>query len=448
MMRTEALWKEIFSSCVETRGIKATETQDNEPEFALSQSEIQFPVHEEVREETDGYWLIQLEYNQLIEIQVSHLRVSDGADIWGNSAPLTFESLQVFGSPSKSDKVDAQPSEKLGMSPEKFYKLCLWYELLKHLSASRIYCQECEGVVSFDKWICYVEDKSIISFALELYADAIVRKLVQIKLKCIATGELNMFLLSFTMYESLQHSNRTLIDLFKENKRQKESLEEAALEREKLDSLLDERDARTRTIVVDLLNEKKKKIVELETKLTDYEKNISDINVINKHIKNAVSELNSPGKRKRKFSERFGSPSSTPSPSSISTDKKKMKRNGLMSNTPSLIKKRNSNESGDGFEEFEYMGINKKLNLDDLDRNYHVKVDEVPNLKKEDEKDGKSQSHIKNEESEFDQFIEKENMGENSNDRTISSDSSRNNESTEETDITAETDTDVETDIN
>lgn len=449
-----------FSSCIEIAKGELDGGDGNE--FGLCESEI--ILHGE--EKLGDSWLLGLDLDQLNKLEITVLKVSDGSDIWETKG-ITIELQQVFTSvliPFKTE-VKSMASkhwfEEFGMEEAEFYQLCIWYELIKLLSGGRIRCSECENVIDFTKFICHSSEKystKQLNFVMELRSGTIVRKLSQFTLEMVQTGEIDLFLLSSRMFESQLKSNDIVYDFMQKTKKQTDQIDTFVAEKKALDIILKDRDAKTKDIMVNLLNEKKKKIVELETRLNDFEHKVSDSEIINKHITEAVSELNSPGKRKRKFGTEFKSPTSST-----------RKRRSIMGDfhSSNLIPKEVEKEIDDNFNDFDdnrYMGINRRLNLNKFDPRTSQDMEEnTPAFKREEEELKKEEIDkallevVKKGESNksFDDFIDKDENDRNSALETtnqiedvLKEDKINEDESSteEETDAGSTADTDAEND--
>lgn len=411
--------KFTFSSCI---GIVSDELdKGNSSEFGLCESEIILPGDDEVTPN----WLFEIDLDQLNAVEIVVLKTSDGADIWERKH-LSPESQQIFASvsvpfkPEFREIASKQWFEDFGVTEEDFYRTCIWYELIKLLSGGRIRCSDCENVIDYTRFVYHPGDKSSnnqMNLVMEIHSGNIVRKLSQVSLEIVQTGEIDLFLLSSRMFESQQKSNDMIYKLSQENKNQRGEIGTFIAEKKALDIILKQRDTKTSAIMVDLLNEKKQKIVELESRLKTFDHKHSDTDLINKHVTNAVSELNSPGKRKRKFGTEFRSPTS-------SARKRRVVRSesNNLNNVPELISERVKKEIDDDFiypDTNKYMGINKRLDMDQFDSDEPKKSKEVTSeIKKEGTDEGddkiekdqstfdegnKSESNLS-----FDDFIDKD----------------------------------------
>lgn len=470
-----------FSGCVE---FASGESPSSESEFAMCESHIEVESKDENIE-----WLVRLNIEQVADLEVESLLVSDGSDIW-RKQHISRDSLQVFTTVStpfkpefKQRRVSQQWYEDIGIGEDDFYVVCIWYELIKLLSGGRVRCDPCENVIDYSKIVCQSDETSPdgpLSFIMELRVGTIVRKLAQFSLEMVQTGEIDLFLLSSRIFEAERNANNLIYKLIQETDSQRNKIETFEAEKQALDVILSKRDAQTKAIMVNLLNEKKKKIVELETKLIDFEHKISDSDLINQHVKEAVSELNSPGKRKRKFGTEFRSPtSSTRKRRTIDTNNTISGfRNNTISSSQGKIKRETREE--DEFEDFDdskYMGINKRLDLSQFDPTNslgmgagtgspNVKVEErgledyndESRLKQEAKSDSPFEEVKKEESNEsFDDFIDKDNEYTNNDDsddeietrkprRYIRNNKKRKSEALESSTDEESDSTDVETD--
>lgn len=398
--------KFTFSSCI---GIVSKESdKGNSAEFGLCESEIVLPEGNDVA----SNWLFQLDLDQLNDLEITVLKVSDGADIWERKH-ISPESQQIFTSVSVPFKpefkkiANKQWFDDLAVSEEDFYRTCIWYELIKLLSGGRIRCSECEYVMDYTRFVYYPDDAACnnqMSLVMELHAGTIVRKLSQFTLEMVQTGEIDLFLLSSRMFESQQKSNDMIYKVSQENNNLRDQVGTFIAEKKALDIIIKQRDSKTSAIMVDLLNEKKKKIVELEAVLNTFDQKPSDTDLINKHVTDAVSELNSPGKRKRKFGTEFRSPTSS------ARKRRFVAGESNLNSAPESISQRVKKEIDDEFIEpdnTKYMGIKKRLNLDQFDSKSQIKSEELtPEIKREGSDEGDDE--IDEDQSAFDEVNKSE----------------------------------------
>lgn len=191
-----------------------------------------------------------------------------------------------------------------GLEGEKQHlKNYVWFELVRHLTGHRVQIDSLKDKVDFSRWVCEIEEEKGWSLVMELESEGIVRKIAVLELEPVSEGEVDLFQMTNMLFQSFCRSN----DAVKALKTREKDLESSILnmreERGILDKVLRERDEKTREIVVNLLNEKKKRIGLLEQELRKKHSSmdicdISDSDVINKNVKDAVSYLISPGKRK------------------------------------------------------------------------------------------------------------------------------------------------------
>lgn len=179
----------------------------------------------------------------------------------------------------------------------------VWFELVKLLTGHRIQVDSLNGRVKFTRWVCDAPEGKQWNLIMELESEGIVRKIAQLGLESVSHGEVDLFQMTNMLFQSFCQSNDTVGALRARELELESSIATLTEQREILDRVLLQRDEKTRTIVVNLLNEKKKRIAMLEQEVRKEHSSmnlcdISDSEVINQNVKDAVSHLISPGKRK------------------------------------------------------------------------------------------------------------------------------------------------------
>lgn len=175
----------------------------------------------------------------------------------------------------------------------------VWYELVKLLSGHRVQLESLTGKVQFTKWVCHVSEGESWFLVMELEAAGIVRKVAQLEVQAVSEGEADLFQMTSRLFASYCEANDTVRALTVRTNELESLLKQA----DGLERVRHERDDKTRSIMVGLLNEKKTRIAQLELQLEKKQlspalSDISDSEVINKNVTEAVTELISPGKRR------------------------------------------------------------------------------------------------------------------------------------------------------
>lgn len=383
-----------FTSCVEITPVTKTSLLISTDEYVNTEfglCECIVVVDEENSTNTQNLYTLSID--QLAKLNIETLKVSDGSDIW-EKRQVTIDSLQLFtfvSIPFKQHITKQWFKENnINIEEDLFYRICIWYELIKMLSGNKIFCFQCDNVIKYSKFVCYSNPNSsgnianCLFFALELHSkNNIVRKMAQFTLDRVQNGEIDLFLLSSRMFESLKQSNSTIKNLLQENEAQRKQIDTFINEKKQLEIILKKRDDMTRSMVINLLNEKKAKIKELESKLSHFQTNqVLDSDLINKYVHNPILQLNSPGRRKRKNTVDFDSPTSSVRKRNYLKIRKDSplltKSESSLTNIPSLKHQNNdvvkvkleSDMNDDEFENFDnskFLGINKTINLDKLD---------------------------------------------------------------------------------
>lgn len=379
-----------FSSCIEIIPVRqpsfvASSTSYTTPEFGLCESIIVIGGNDYSCDK----WLFTLTIDQLVKSNIESLKISDGSDIW-EGKQVTIDSLQIFTSVSIPYKphITGQwfKDNGINMKENQFYRICIWYELIKILTGNRIFCSQCDNVIEYSDFVChYNVDSSentdkLLSFVLELYSNTnITRNLAQFTLDMVQNGEIDLFLLSSNMFEGLKNSNTIIKDLLQEKTTLQKHIDSLINEKKQLDTFLEKRDNITRRMMINLLNEKKAKIRVLESKLSHLQTNqVVDSDLINKYVHDPIFQLNSPGRRKRKRNTDLISPKSSlktkdstkiRNDNSLFTDLKNSSMNipSVESQNTNVVEpKLKPNTSNNDFDNSKFFGINKAVNLDEL----------------------------------------------------------------------------------
>ncbi|CCD26694.1 Lif1p NDAI_0I01250 [Naumovozyma dairenensis CBS 421] len=271
-------------------------------------------------------------------------------------------------------------------------RLYVWYELIRLLTGHQIFIDSLNEKIEYTRWVGRMSGNSDddeddgddnnnngATLCMELQSGNILKKIAEIKLNVVHTGEVDLFQMTqllFNDYCKINDDKRLLNSKLKTLNERLRNFEE---ERVALDKILQERDNKTRSIVVGLLNSKKKKIRFLEQKLKDNgiidEIDISDSEIINKNVTNVVSKLNAPGRKGKKKS------------SPLKTVKQKRATNSDNDDTLRKRQKINNNilpngkDDKDDFVDFQFYGISSR---NDKSRSSTPKTD---NLKSEDNDD-------------------------------------------------------------
>lgn len=211
----------------------------------------------------------------------------------------------------------------------------IWYEFIRHLSGHKYHLPTMEGQVKFTDWVCYAPESGKWSLVMEIESQSITRKVAQLDLDPVESGELNLFQMTNELFLNCCQCNDELSRLQEQKEKLQSRIKELQEERASLDKLLEQRDAKTRAIVAGLLNEKKKKISELQRQLGD--QSTPDSEIINRYVSEPLSEHISPGKRHR--------------------NPKRPKREYKWQQP---IKKEEVEGSLDDFDDFEFLGIQKE----------------------------------------------------------------------------------------
>ncbi|KAG0670468.1 ligase interacting factor [Maudiozyma exigua] len=224
----------------------------------------------------------------LKDITVNQILMSEGSAIF-EAKQMKLSNLEVF-----------EPFNITGM--RKFHA---WYSLIKLVTAGKISIDNLDVLTKSTQWIFNIIDGINCNLVLQIKSESIVKKLAQISFSMVENAELDLFELTNQLYLGFSKTNIKNNQLSKRCNELEKEISVLKSERHILDKILDERDRQTKAVIVELLNEKKKKILQLQEVIDKNNlgkllpENTSDSEVINTHIVNAVTELNSPGTRRK-----------------------------------------------------------------------------------------------------------------------------------------------------
>lgn len=274
---------------------------------------------------------------EISKLKVDSLLVSEGTEIFSKTG-LGIDDVRVF----------------IGENIDEESKKYVWYELLKMLTGHKVYVASLDNKITFSKWTCRMQDDKVWRVVMELESSAIIRKIAEFDLCPVKNGEADLFEMADKLYQDICSVNDSYRNMKESDLRNRSRVKELVQERELLDKLLEERDNKTRAIVVTLLNEKKKKIRELNETLRRNNikvcgDDIPDSGLINMEVAKPISELNSPGKRlkRRRVVESQNLNKKLENANRRKSEKK------AQSNSP--IKKED-----DDFDDFQFFGISKR----------------------------------------------------------------------------------------
>ncbi|CCH59354.1 hypothetical protein TBLA_0B05220 [Henningerozyma blattae CBS 6284] len=251
----------------------------------------------------------------LSKTNIETISLSDGSDVY-DCHNINNDDIKMFSSYTEQER------------------LAIWYEYIKLLIGSKISFTEYEGLIQYDSIRCNIGSQEECQLVMERYHDNdIVKKVAVLNLKK-SRKELDMFELSQRLFDDYCNGNREIIQLKNELISLKQKLEEEETINRQREKMVEERDEKTRKVFIELLNSKKKKIIEL---LGDEELRKDEL-IINRNVTDAVKELNSPGKRKRK------------------TEQPSQKQQ---------TKRRRDDSDEDDFNEFQFFGIHEKNEMAD-----------------------------------------------------------------------------------
>ena len=220
-------------------------------------------------------------------LKIKSIIMSEGSTVMSD-ADLTPDDVVIFTNP-------------LDQSWDK-YKV--WYKLLRILSGNKIKMESDNMEVDESLNCCIVEIDNSWTIILEHKSERIARKIGEIKLRKVHNNEIDLFSLTHDLFTNLSHLNVEMNTAMAKASEKATEAKRLRKERKKLDELIDIRDKKTKEILVGLLNAKKQKIVQLENYIRHHKmqpalpENQDDSEVINSNVKDEVTNLNSPGKRK------------------------------------------------------------------------------------------------------------------------------------------------------
>ncbi|QLL30344.1 hypothetical protein HG536_0A01610 [Torulaspora globosa] len=262
---------------------------------------------------------------ELSELMIEEIVISEGNEIHKRQK-ISREDLKIFPGTER---------EKSSL------KGAIWHELVKLLTGHRVQLDSVKGSVQYTRWVCHAADGKTWYLAMEMEAGGIVRKLAQLDVPAVSEGEVDLFQMTNRLFASYCESS----DAVKALLLRTAELESFLSERESLEKVRLERDDKTRSIMVNLLNEKKTRIAQLEQQLEEKCPvsglgDIQDSEVINRNVREAVSELISPGKRRARAEQ-------------MKDDHKRKKVNRKLFPEPKI-------EPADDFDDdFQFFGITK-----------------------------------------------------------------------------------------
>lgn len=281
------------------------------------------------------------------QLTVSNITVSDGIEIY-QSNDIAKEDMFVY--------------TQLNLQLD---TLTIWYLLLKFLTGNWICCPELEDKIDVEtldntQWLAELSNENTeLNFVLQFTQDFIVKKIAKVIVPKQENVELDLFRLSDRLFQSFVINNSFINKLRNDTKRLQERNEKLLDERVQLDKLIVERDEKSKKIMVELLNSKKRKIIELENKLAAMSTSDgllqNDSSLLNNNVAEPVSELNSPGKRRIK--------QKTPDKVTESIDLKSLEPVNLKIEDDSDFYIKKEEDEDEDFTPIDFMGINRKRKI-------------------------------------------------------------------------------------
>lgn len=197
-------------------------------------------------------------------------------------------------------------SDDVQLHIEESQRELVWDGFIRALSANSLpesKGDELEGEELFSQIVCVPSDHNNGHLVMVKRVGVITRRLAEIEVPLSEEAELDLFLLAKRMYQYLCTSNINNQNMESENLALKADVETLHQDIDTMKQLTIERDRKVNSIMVGLLNEKKKKIRQLKrilqvSGLDVPEEDLSDSEFINKNVTDEVSELISPGKRR------------------------------------------------------------------------------------------------------------------------------------------------------
>lgn len=173
-----------------------------------------------------------------------------------------------------------------------------WYALINILSGHSFHSEnsmDLEGSI----WKCDLRDEPW-KLVWELDLHGIIKKNAEVILNSSHGREVDLFKMSLKLFNDYCAANDAIHGL---EQREKAIERELDHERQKLqgfNEIISQRDMKTRAMVLELLNEKKEKIRELQRRLEENKGSdeVSDDRLINAFVNKPVSRMNSPHKRR------------------------------------------------------------------------------------------------------------------------------------------------------
>lgn len=155
----------------------------------------------------------------------------------------------------------------------------------------------------FSQIVCILTDKNVSRLVMVKRVGMITRRLAELEVQLSNDAELDLFHLAKRMYQNLCDSNVSNRDLETASKRLRADADGLRDDMETMKYVTIERDRKTNSVMIGLLNEKKKKIRHLRLMIQAAgldvpDEDLSDSEFINKYVTDEVKELNSPGKRR------------------------------------------------------------------------------------------------------------------------------------------------------
>ena len=225
----------------------------------------------------------------LNNIIIDQILMSEGSEIY-EAKQIRLSNIQVF-----------EPFNIPGIE-----KLHIWHSLIKLITAGEFSMDNLDILKDSACWKFSIERTIDCNLVLEIKSEDFVKKLAQIRFSPVENTELDLFELTNQLYTGLSKTNIKYNGLAENSERLENEISTLTSERKILDKILDERDRKMKAVIVELLNEKKRKILQLQEIIDKHNlgdlipENRSDSDLINTHIVNAVTELNSPGTRRKR----------------------------------------------------------------------------------------------------------------------------------------------------
>lgn len=295
---------------------------------------------------------------------ITDVKLSDGCEVYGKQN-VSISDIHVF-------------------STDESVRDIIWYEYIKRFTGNQLYIETIDTRLSMYDIVCYInEDPGICEISFEISEQSIIKKLANITIKKSVDDELDLFKLAHVLYEGFSCNNKELLSSKRKIEELQTKLDQEYELKKFKEEELETRDIKTKQMMIDLLNEKKKKIKSLRKKLDSYlgdANSDDDSKYINKYVTKSVTELNSPGKRRRINKE-------------MSPLKRAEQARELFYNTRRAKIKKEENDD-DRFEDFHFYGINYE-NAPEPKRNLEVEFKKEEEKKKNQEIKSESESDSK-----------------------------------------------------